>query len=117
MKLLADENIPTRTLDLLKHQGMDIVSILDFRLGLSDDDVLTVAKEHERVLVTFDKDFGDIVFRTRAETKGVVLLRFTPKSPEQLARRLKALLDSEIQLEDHFVVLNDKRIRLTPLRR
>ena len=56
MKLLADENIPTRTLD--------IVSILDFRLGLGDDDVLRVAKEQEIVLVTFDTDFGELVFRT-----------------------------------------------------
>ena len=117
MKLLADENIPVRALDLLKQERVDIVSVLDFTQGLSDDDVLTIAMEQERVLVTFDKDFVDIIFRTRAETKGVVLLRFMPKSPEQLARRLKALLDSEIQLEDHFVVLNDKRIRLTPLRR
>ena len=117
MKLLADENIPTRTLDLLKDQGVDIVSILSFRLGLSDDDVLRVAQEQERVLVTFDRDFGELVFRKKAETKGIVLLRFTPKSAEQLAQRLKALLESEAELEAHFVVLDEKRVRLTPLRR
>jgi len=43
MKFIADENIPVRALDLLKQERVDIVSVLDFTQGLSDDDVLTIA--------------------------------------------------------------------------
>jgi predicted nuclease of predicted toxin-antitoxin system len=73
-------------------------------VGLDDPDVLAAANEQRRVLVTFDKDFGDLVFRTGTQTKGVVLLRFIPRSPEHVALKLKALLDSGIELENHFVV-------------
>lgn len=117
MKLLTDENIPARTLELLRAQGVDIVSILTIGVGLDDRDVLRVANEQQRILVTFDKDFGDLVFRSGTETKGVVLLRFTPSSPEDIAGKLKALLNSGMELDNHFVVLDEERIRLTLLRK
>ena len=117
MKFLADENIPELTLDLLRKQEIDIVSILSVGTGVKDRDVLRIANEQDRLLVTFDKDFGNLVFSTRMETKGVVLLRFTPTSPEQVAQKLKALLDSGVELERNFVVLGEERIRVTPIRR
>lgn len=117
MKFLADENIPTVALDLLRDEGVDIVSILAVGRGLKDRDVLGVANEQGRLLVTFDKDFGDLVFRTGMEMKGLVLLRFTPTPPEQVAQKLKALLDSGVKLENNFVVIDKERIRLTPIRR
>ena len=117
MKFLADENIPNRTINPLKERGVNILSILDFGMGLNDQDVLRLANEQDRVLVTFDKDFGDLVFTTMEKAKGVVLLRFAPKSPEQVAEKLRALLDSRVELENYFVVLDDERIRITPIRR
>lgn len=117
MKLLANENIPARALDLLRRQGVDIVSVLTIAAGLNDPDVLRVAKEQQRILVTFDKDFGDLAFRRGIETRGVILLRFTPSSPEHIARKMSALLDSATELENHFVVLDEERIRATLIRK
>ncbi len=117
MKFLADENIPTLTMDLLRDQGIDIISILAVGRGLKDSDLLRTANEQGRFLVTFDKDFGDLVFKTGMQTKGVVLLRFTPTSPEQVAQKLKALLESGVKLENNFAVIDEERIRLTPIRR
>ena len=117
MKLLADENIPARALELLKVQGVDVVSVLTIGVGLDDRDVLRAANEDQRVLVTFDKDFGDLVFRSGTQTRGVVLLRFTPSSPEQIAGKLKALLESGMEVEHHFVVLDEERVRFTPIRK
>jgi predicted nuclease of predicted toxin-antitoxin system len=83
MKFLANENIPRIALDLLRDQGVDIISVLAVRRGLKDEEVLGIANEQGRLIVTFDKDFGDLVFRTGMETKGLVLLRFRPATPQQ----------------------------------
>lgn len=117
MKFLADENIPELTLDLLRKQEIDIVSILSVGTAVKDRDVLRIANEQDRLLVTFDKDFGSLVFSAGMETKGVVLLRFTPTSPEQVAQKLKALLDSGVELENNFVAIGEERIRVTSIRR
>lgn len=117
MKFPANENIPTRTLDLLRKQGVDIISILAVGIGMKDRDVLRTAIEQDRLLVTFDKDFGDLVFSARTVKKGVVLLRFAPTSPEQVAQKLKSLLDSGVKLENNFVVLGEERIRVTPIKK
>jgi predicted nuclease of predicted toxin-antitoxin system len=69
----------------LKRKGVDIVSVIEFSPGLSDVKVLDLANREDRVLVTFDKDFGELVVRERANVKGLILLRFTPKSSENVA--------------------------------
>ena len=117
MKFLANENIPKRTVELLRAQGIDIVSVLDVATGLSDLEVLEVGNDQDRILLTFDKDFGNLVFKADAKAKGVLLLRFKPTSPEQIAQKLKALIATGIQLEGQFVVMNEQRVRISRLGR
>jgi predicted nuclease of predicted toxin-antitoxin system len=69
MKFLANENIPKRALELLREAGIDIVSVLDAATGLSDLEVLGVGKDQGRILLTFDKDFGNLVFKADAKAK------------------------------------------------
>jgi len=57
IKLLADENIPIKAVDALKRRGINIISVTEFSLGLSDRKVLNLANRKERIVVTFDKDF------------------------------------------------------------
>jgi putative transposase len=70
-----------------------------------------------RILLTFDKDFGNLVFKAGVKAKGVLLLRFRPSSPEQIAQKLKALIATGIQLEGQFVVVNEQRVRVSRLGR
>jgi len=81
IKLLADENIPKETVDLLKQQRVDVVSVQEIRSGLSDRDILELAKVKGRIVVTFDKDFGEIIFKEKFKSQGLILLRFVPESP------------------------------------
>lgn len=117
MKFLADENVPSAALGLLRDEGVDIVSILVVGRGLKDRDVLGAANEQGRLLVTFDKDFGDLIFKRGMETKGLVLLRFKPTRPQQVAQKLKALLDSGVEVENNFVAIDQERFRVSPIGR
>lgn len=113
-KLLADENIPSETVKLLKSQGVDIISVTEFGYGLSDRKILELGKTKERIIVTFDKDFGQILFKEKFKTKGVILLRFIPKSPQQISKRIQQVLSTKVRIENCFVVVKKDRIRVTP---
>ena len=87
-KLLADENVPIEAVKALKRKGVDIISVIEFSVGLTDREVLDLANREDRILVTFDKDFGELIVRKKARVKGLILLRSTSKSPRQIARRI-----------------------------
>ena len=116
MRFLADENIPLKTIEALKEKRINIVSILDSAQGLEDEHVLSRAYEQDRILITFDKDFGELAFRMRARSKGIILLRFTPTSPEDLSRRIESLISTGMPIENHFIVVTKDTIRVIPLR-
>ena len=64
-KLLADENVPVEAVKTLKRRGVDILSITVFSQGLNDREVLNIADRENRILVTFDKDFGELVVKEK----------------------------------------------------
>jgi predicted nuclease of predicted toxin-antitoxin system len=72
----------------LKRKGLDIVSVIELSPGLKDKEVLNLANKEERIIVPFDKDFGELMVRQRAKVKGLILLRFLPKSPQQVAEKV-----------------------------
>lgn len=75
-KFLAKENVPTEAVELARLNGLDLAWIREIAQGADDDAVLALAFTEGRVLVTFDKDFGDMAFREgKQATCGVVLLR------------------------------------------
>jgi predicted nuclease of predicted toxin-antitoxin system len=114
IQLLADENIPKETLDFLKRQGVDIISVTEFSFGLSDREILELAKTKGRIVVIFDKDFGQIIFKEKIKTKGVILLRFVPKSPQQVAKRIQQVLAAKIAMENCVVAVKKSSVRVIP---
>ncbi|MGD0646047.1 MAG: DUF5615 family PIN-like protein [Candidatus Bathyarchaeia archaeon] len=113
MQFLADENIPKETVDLLKKQGVDIVSVTSFAFGLSDSKILDLGKKEGRIIITFDKDFSQLIFKEKRKTKGLLLLRFVPKSPQQIAKRIQQVLTSKIKIENYVVIVKKDAVRVT----
>ena len=80
--------------------------------------VMQMARSEGRVLITFDKDFAELVFHESAqEPSGVILLRTTPRSPQDVTDTLWVLVQGEQDWSHHFSVITDKRIRMVPLPR
>ena len=74
-KFLANENMPGDAVEAARRAGVDITWVRDISPGISDDEVLALSQAEGRVLVTFDKDFGEMAFRQgKKATCGVVLL-------------------------------------------
>jgi len=117
IRLLADENLPRASVAGLRAAGHDVRSIAEDMAGASDRSVLALARSENRYLLTFDRDFGELIYR-HGETApiGVIYFRFFPADPEEPARILSALLKrAEIQLEARLTVVTRDQVRQRPL--
>jgi predicted nuclease of predicted toxin-antitoxin system len=116
MRVLADENFPRPALEALRKAGWDVFSVAEECPGISDEEVAALCAEQDRVLFTFDKDFGELIFRRGLPVgSGVVLFRITPESPEEAAEVALALMESRLDLLASFCVVTRDRIRIRPL--
>jgi len=114
-KFLADENIPIKAVEALKQKGIDIIPLLEISPSLSDKEVLNLANRQGRVIITFDTDFGKLAFREKLKVKGIVLLRFIPRSPQHIAERIEYLLATGILMENYFLVVREDSVRVIPM--
>jgi predicted nuclease of predicted toxin-antitoxin system len=115
-KFLANENVPSRVVESLRSAGHDVHWVSETTPGASDEAVLNAANAERRVLLTFDKDFGELAFRLGIRsTCGIILLRPRLKSPDYLARFVVDVLAQSIDWEDHFSVAEEGQVRVVPL--
>ena len=115
-KLLADENVALDVVAALRADGHDVTTIKDVDPDSADDAVLARALAEGRVLLTFDKDFGELAFRLgRNASRGVILLRPRLRSPAYLVRFTRAVLAQDQTWHGHFTVAEEGRLRMVPL--
>ena len=113
MNFVADECTGPTVAAWLRKQGHDVVSIYDEARGAEDDAVLQRAYAERQILITADKDFGEMVFRERRPHHGVILLRVGNPSADRHIHVIDELLKAQANaLEDHFVVVSDAGIRI-----
>lgn len=82
MRWLADECITVSLVRELRGAGHDVLYIAEFAASLSDMEVIALASQEERLLLTADKDFGELVFRRGQAVPGLILLRIDPGNDE-----------------------------------
>lgn len=93
MRWLADECVATPLVAFLRAGGHDVLYIVESVSGLSDSDVIALALREKRLLLTEDKDFGDLVFRRERDVPGVVLMRTEFENPARKTLRLEAAIE------------------------
>ena len=113
MNLLADESVERPVVDRLRQDNHDVVFVAELAPSITDDDVLRNANDRSAVLVTADKDFGELVFRQGAVHAGVVLLRLAG-----LANVTKGEIVAEVcrlraaELIGSFTVISPGQVRI-----
>jgi len=116
MKLLADENIPASVVRVLARDGHDIAWIRSEAPGISDGEVMRLAHQQNRIILTYDKDFGELAVRdTICPCRGIILLRIPQKNPDWVAGYIREVILSRQDWEGHFSVIEEERIRMRPL--
>ena len=86
MKFVADESVDQQIVARLREEGHSVQYIVETGPGTSDEDVLELARHGGSILLTADKDFGEMVFRQRRVTEGVMFIRLAGQSQENKAK-------------------------------
>ena len=116
MRILANENFPGEAVAALRSRGHDVVWIRTEAPGSHDEAVLKRGVAEGRVIVTFDKDFGELAFRFGlTASNGVILFRIATPSPAMAVRKIVGALESRVDWEGHFAVIDDWQIRMRAL--
>lgn len=116
MVLLFDENFSKPVIDLIREQGFAVHSVRDECAGIPDEAVLAYAVKLGAWLVSFDLDFGELVFRKGAACPPCVLIfRVTSFRPVEISQALLDLLKTPALFESKLVIWTRERVRFRPL--
>jgi predicted nuclease of predicted toxin-antitoxin system len=116
VRFLADESCDFAVVRALRAAGHDVVAVAEKTSGSGDSDVIEFARRDDRVLLTEDKDFGQLVFSALAGSAGVVLIRYPTNVRDRLAGDVVRLAErSATRLQGAFVTLSPGRVRISHL--
>jgi predicted nuclease of predicted toxin-antitoxin system len=117
IKFFADVNVEKPLVDFLSKQGYDIKWVPDYNCEMADEDLMRLAEEEKRILITNDKDFGDLIFLQKKLSAGTILFRVKgQKSQDKIKLVKKLLMGYRDKLVNHFIVITKAKIRIIPLR-
>jgi predicted nuclease of predicted toxin-antitoxin system len=116
--LLLNENFPAPSARLLREAGFDVLTIAESLAGMKDVEVLALAVREQRWLVTFDRDYGELLFaRHYPAPPAVILLRVSSYRPEEPANWIMELTRDGQDCLGKFTVFDGITIRNRPLLR
>lgn len=114
--LIANENVPAGTIDALRAEGFDVQAVVETHRAASDRAVLAVARQSNRWLLTFDRDYGELIFRrAEAPPPAIIFLRQRPGAPRDFADWIRAALSSDRRIDrirGHLAALDGRGVRL-----
>ncbi|MCC7290930.1 MAG: DUF5615 family PIN-like protein [Phycisphaerales bacterium] len=116
-RYLANENFPAQTVLWLRERGDDVVHAAETLAGSSDLALLEPARAQDRIVLTFDRDYGELVFHQGARpAPGIVLFRLRQSPPTVVLPCLESFFAAAPDLDGFFTVAAPGQFRQTPLR-
>lgn len=113
MRFLVDECTGPTVAKWLKNLQHEVFSVYDEARGLDDESIIKKANLENYILITNDKDFGEIVFRMRKPHKGIILLRLEDERPENKIAVLKRIFENySDSLTNNFTIATERTIRI-----
>ncbi len=112
MKLLANENFPQLSVEFLRSAGYDVAYVAEDFKSISDAVVMELAIKEERTILTFDRDYGELIFKhNHRPPKGVIYLRLLNYQPDEPGRMINELLKQNLQTENLLTVYDGMSLR------
>ncbi len=116
LKFLTDENVSASLVNVLRAKGYNTKDIKEEKLfGIKDTEVIKIAFKENRVIITHDKDFANLLNYSLIKHKGVILLRFTNQSPDNVIKLFIPILKQikENKIRNSLVIIGDDYIKIT----
>ncbi len=116
MKFVADEGVDRQIVDELRRKGHDVVYILEEGRGTPDDIILAIANQENRILITRDKDFGELVYHLRKVHSGIVLNRLYQLTSTTKAKLVLQVIEEHGEtLKGYFTVIRPGSVKMRKL--
>lgn len=113
MNLVADESIDKQIVECLRSAGHPVFYIAEMAPSISDDEVLKIANQKSALLLTADKDFGELIFRQGLVSYGVVLIRLSGMDGESKSEIVTSTVDKHSdEIVGNFTVISHSRVRI-----
>jgi predicted nuclease of predicted toxin-antitoxin system len=110
-KIVADESVDFRIVTALRNIKLDVYAICEENRSVTDEVVLSIATDQDALLITEDKDFGELVFRLRLPHKGILLVRIEDEKTK-VSRIVETISKNYDELYGRFSVINDNKLRI-----
>ena len=113
MKIIVDVGVGEAVEDELKRQGYDVIGVRRLNPAMPDPEILAIAVQDQRLVITMDKGFGELVYHSGLAHAGVLLLRMEDaRSDEKVAVVRQIFMERAGELQDHFSVYQSGRLRI-----
>lgn len=113
LKFLLDVGVGKIVQNLLLEMGYDAIAVIDHDPGMKDADILSLAAQEQRMVVTMDKDFGDLVYHVGQHHYGVLLLRLEDATGQEKCAIVKTILENHAdELGTNFCVYMNGKLRI-----
>lgn len=113
LKFVLDVGVGNKVWQYLTANGYDVKLITAINPSMSDSDILFIAENESRMVITMDKDFGELVYHSGKAHKGVLLLRLEDAMGEEKAAVMQFILDNfKDEIEGKFCVFKNGRLRI-----
>lgn len=105
MRLPANENVPMAAVRVLRVAGWDVATVSESAPSISDVEVLRMARDQERIIATFDRDYGELISaRGHLPPRGLVYFRVVPPGPRDVATWFLEMVRQALPLEGYFTI-------------
>ncbi|MBI4682213.1 MAG: DUF5615 family PIN-like protein [Nitrospirae bacterium] len=116
VKFIADVNVEKAIVDYLSENEYDVKWVPDYDCEIIDESLLKIANREKRILITNDKDFGELTFLQKKLSTGIILIRVKEQRADDKVKLMKQLLHNySDKLLNHFTVVSKKKFRFVPM--
>ncbi len=113
IRFLADVNVEKGIVDYLLRKGYDVKWIPDYNCEIDDEGLLALANNEKRVLITNDKDFGELTFLQKQHSVGIILLRVKGQKVKDKVELIeKLIMNYNEKILNHFIVMTKTKLRI-----
>jgi len=110
-QIVADESVDFRIVIQLRQSGLTVYAIVEQKPSIKDEEVLSIANENDALLITEDKDFGELVFRLQLPHRGILLIRIAD-AQEKIESVVRTVAKYYAELLNKFSVINGNKLRI-----
>lgn len=113
LKIVFDESVDYRLVKKIISAGYEGISIMKDYKGISDKEVLIIARNNNAIIITEDKDFGELIFSHKESKTGIVLLRYNAKDLDKIHDSIIITFKKYNEsLYKKFTVISTNKIRI-----